>query len=246
MQNKKQEQFYFDKFTAENPWNAFTDQTYDRIIELFVKLLKPDKKHRIIDMGCGTGELTAKIYRAGFKNTSGFDISSNCIALAKKRFKGIGFEIKDIENTDLNSNSIDILFYCGILHHLPDQNKAILEAKRILKKNGKVFIFEPNASNPVLWLFRNNNSPVKSTKLKTPNEEFLTIEQIENAFKKQNFRIERLEAISSIHYTKEHFQKLLTFPFYYSVYFYNIFDDIINLTPLKKRFGSFIYGYTKK
>src|SRR3989344_2700103 len=234
MQDKKQEKVYFDEFTAEKPWNAFTGKTYRSIVSLFVKLARPEKNSKIIDMGCGTGELTEEIYRLGYRNVSGYDISGNCIALAKSRFKGINFEAKDIERTGLAPNSVDVLFYCGILHHFPVQKNAIREARRILKKGGRIFIFEPNASNPVLWLFRDRKSPVKSAKLKTPNEEFLTVAQIRGSFEGEGFRIERLDAVSSVHYTTDHFRKLLPFPFYHAVHLYNVFDDILNMTPLRK------------
>ena len=57
MQDKKQERLHFDKFTIEEPWQTFTGRTYNKIIGLFLKL-KPGKNDVIIDMGCGTGELT--------------------------------------------------------------------------------------------------------------------------------------------------------------------------------------------
>lgn len=245
MQDKKQEKISFDKFTSKEPWHAFTDKTYAKIIRLFLRLnLKRGSK--IIDMGCGTGELTKKLKDFGFTNISGYDISKNCIFMARKNYKGIDFQVKDIENTKLKSNSVDYLLYCGILHHFTKMEKAIKEAKRILRKQGKVFVFEPNAVNPVLWLFRNEKSPFKSEKLKTPNERFLTKAQIKRAFEREGFKIIKLDCVSGVSYTKDYFKRLFPFPFFYMVYLYNLFDALLNKTFLRKSYGSFIYGFFEK
>lgn len=245
MQDKKQERKYFDRFTAEKPWNAFTEKTYDKVASLFARLVSPKKSDRIIDMGCGTGEFTNKLNQH-FKNVEGYDISENCILTARKRYKSIKFEVKDIESTKLENGSVDVLVYCGVLHHFTNIEKVIKEAKRILKKDGKVFIFEPNAINPVLWLFRNKKSPFKSNKLKTPNEEFLAKEKIKEAFEKEGFKAIKIGCISGISYAKEHFQRLFPFPFFYIVHAYNLFDAMLGKTFLRKSYGSFIYGYFKK
>ncbi len=246
MQNKKQEAAYFDEFTSEKPWNAFTKKTYRKIVRLFLLLANPKKDDMIIDMGCGTGELAYEIYKRGHANIMGLDISKNCIAMAKEKYKGIKFEVRDVENTGLKNDSADALFYCGILHHFQHQSSLAKEARRILKKGGKIFVFEPNASNPVLWLFRNKKSPVSSKKLKTPNEEFLDLGRIKSALEKENLRAMEIGCISGISYSTDHFKKLMPFPFHYSAYFYNIFDAALNCTPLRKKRGSFIYGCFEK
>jgi len=245
MQDKEIEKIKFDEFTTEEPWHAFSDRTYSKIVGLFLSL-GAKKRARVIDMGCGTGELTKKLRDFGFKNISGYDISKNCISMARKNYSGIDFQARDIENTGLKENSVDFLFYCGILHHFTDMKDVLKEARRILKNGGRVFVFEPNAKNPVLWLLRDEKSPFKSEKLKTPNEKFLTKIQIKGIFEKYDFKVIRLECISGISYTKGYFKKLLPFPFFYSVYLYNAFDAVLNRTFLRKKRGSFIYGYFEK
>ena len=245
MQNKEQERIYFDKFSENVEWNAFTSKTYDKLVSLILGL-KPGKNDVIIDMGCGTGQLTNKIRVLGFKDISGYDISKNCILKAKEHYKDITFDVRDIENTKLRDNSIDFLIYCGVLHHFSNAGKVIKEAKRILKKKGKIFVFDPNASNPVFWLFRNNSSPLRLYKMRTPNEEFKTKYQIRESFEKEGFKVIRIDCISGISYTKDYFKRLLPVPFSHLVHLYNSFDSILNVTFLRKRYGSFIYGYFEK
>ena len=246
MQDKLEEISHFDEFTSEKPWNAFTDKSYNKIINLFIKKLNPNSNDIIIDMGCGTGELAEKIKSKKFSNVIGLDISKNCILMAKKQYKGIKFRVGDIEKTGFKNNSIDVIFYCGILHHFMNREKVLNEANRILKNNGKLFIFEPHDGNPILWLFRNEKSPLKSNKLKTPNEKFLRKEEIISDLKKSKFKIIDLNCSSGISYTKEHFEKLLPFPFYYAVYLYNLFDLFLDNSPFRNNFGSYIYACAKK
>ena len=53
----------------------------------------------------------------------------------------------------MNSDSFDIAYGSGILHHL-NLNKSLSELKRILKKDGKIIFIEPMATNPVINLYR--------------------------------------------------------------------------------------------
>src|SRR3989344_4992324 len=140
MQDKDKERKYFNSFTSDEPRNAFDNKTYKKIVKLFLKCANPKENDLIIDMGCGTGELTNEIRNASFKNVKGYDISKNCIKIAKKQFPAIDFQVVDIEKTNLKDNSVDILFFCGILHHFTNMEKVINESRRILKKGGKIFL----------------------------------------------------------------------------------------------------------
>src|SRR3989338_5412915 len=104
MQDKEKEKEYFNSFASEQPWNAFTQETYKKIVELFIRAVAPKKDGLIVDMGCGTGELANEIRRASYKNVRGYDISKNCIRIAKMQFPSIDFEVKDIERTGLKGN----------------------------------------------------------------------------------------------------------------------------------------------
>ena len=52
----------------------------------------------------------------------------------------------DAQNTKLKSKSFDYIIAANMIHHLPYPMKFFKEMNRILKKNGKLIIFEPNCS----------------------------------------------------------------------------------------------------
>lgn len=52
----------------------------------------------------------------------------------------------DAQNTKLKSKSFNYIIAANMIHHLPYPMKFFREMSRILKKNGKLIIFEPNCS----------------------------------------------------------------------------------------------------
>ena len=55
-----------------------------------ISMLNPQKDERILDLGCGTGELTAAIAESGAQLV-GIDASQEMIDAAKAQFKNIEF-----------------------------------------------------------------------------------------------------------------------------------------------------------
>ena len=85
------------------------------------------------------------------------DISEEAIKKAKNNSnlnsKNIEYRVENCEDLSLNSDSFDIAYGSGILHHL-NLNKSLSELKRILKKDGKIIFIEPMATNPIINLYR--------------------------------------------------------------------------------------------
>ena len=49
----------------------------------------------------------------------------------------------DYRNIKLNKNSADLIIIPNLMHHIFDHENLLSQCKRILKKNGKLYIFEP-------------------------------------------------------------------------------------------------------
>ena len=119
--------------------------------------IKPGEK--ILDVGCGTGNLTltAKKYAGASGSVSGIDASPEMIGVAQEKAKRSGieavFELGLIEKMPFPDASFDVVISRLVIHHLPDDLKrqGFAEIFRVLKPGGRFFLtdFNPPA-NPLL------------------------------------------------------------------------------------------------
>lgn len=104
-----------------------------------VKLLNLQAtKGTLLDIGAGTGDFLVAAQNDGWK-TVGIEPSTKAktIALAK----GVFFA----ENlAELQDHSFDVITMWHVLEHVPNLEEQLAELKRIVKKNGTIFVAVPN------------------------------------------------------------------------------------------------------
>jgi ubiquinone/menaquinone biosynthesis C-methylase UbiE len=105
----------------------------------------PKKGLKILDVGCGTGELSLLFVEMGHEVT-GIDISRKMLEIAKAKAETCGanitFEEGDAENPPFEKSSFDIVFSRHLLWTLPNPKTAIENWKRVLRQNGRVVIID--------------------------------------------------------------------------------------------------------
>lgn len=96
---------------------------------------------KILDVGCGTGEILKSIKeRYSFAQLYGLDISEEMLKQANDKLKGTATLILgDAENITLETNSFDLLLCTDSFHHYPNPQQAISEFYRVLK-HGKFLL----------------------------------------------------------------------------------------------------------
>ena len=105
-------------------------------------------KDRILDIGCGAGRTTLELYRLGYKNIEGLDLSEKMVIKSKELSANMNYEIKfhvgDATKLHFDDESFEgALFSFNGIMQIPQQEnriQALKEIKRILKPNG-YFIF---------------------------------------------------------------------------------------------------------
>jgi len=103
------------------------------------EVLKRVSGERVIDIGCGTGRLLERI-TANLK--VGVDYSLEMLKVARKRNKDFFLVRGDAHRLPFKDN----LFDCGVislgLRHFENPEVALKEARRVLKKGGKLVVLE--------------------------------------------------------------------------------------------------------
>ncbi|MBA0085531.1 MAG: methyltransferase domain-containing protein, partial [Acidobacteria bacterium Pan2503] len=93
-----------------NQWNAAEyDAKHAFVYEKakgLVELLAPKPGERMLDLGCGTGALTAEIATRGAE-VMGVDRSEEMIAQARKKFPALQFEVLDARQLRVNVGQVD-------------------------------------------------------------------------------------------------------------------------------------------
>lgn len=100
-----------------------------------VKVLAPKKGEKILDVGCGTGDLACQMADAGAK-VVGIDSSEKMIAKAKEKYLHLSFYVKDVTQLDFH-NEFDAVFSNAVLHWVRQPEKALTNIYNSLKKGGR-------------------------------------------------------------------------------------------------------------
>jgi trans-aconitate 2-methyltransferase len=100
-----------------------------------VELLAPQPGERILDLGCGTGHLTAQISAAGAQ-VIGIDSSPQMIEQARKTHPALRFEIGDARTFSFGED-YDAVFSNAVLHWVRPPEQAITRIRATLRPGGR-------------------------------------------------------------------------------------------------------------
>lgn len=117
---------------------ALYDQKHSFVFEYgrsLVAQLDPQPGERILDLGCGTGQLTKAIAEAGAE-VLGIDSSANMIATARAQYPGLPFEQADAANFSL-PHSFDAIFSNAVLHWILDAESVVRCISGALRSGGR-------------------------------------------------------------------------------------------------------------
>ena len=98
----------------------------------------------VLDVACGNGTLLRELSKKAKIQANGIDVSENMIHVAKMRYPNMNFEIKPCYPLEWNDESIDIITVCCAFHHFDNPQGFVNECKRVLKRNGTMYIADPN------------------------------------------------------------------------------------------------------
>jgi len=113
-----------------------------------LSLLDAQKGHRILDVGCGTGEDVMALARlVGSEGRAiGVDKSETMIAEAKRRSAGSGLPVEwrlgDAERLDFADNTFDGCRAERVFVYIEAPHKLLAEMIRVVRPGGRVIVFD--------------------------------------------------------------------------------------------------------
>jgi trans-aconitate methyltransferase len=124
---------------AENRWDvALYDQRHAFVWkegEALLQLLAPRPGERILDLGCGTGHLTAQIAAAGAE-VVGIDRAPSMIEEARRNYPGLRFALADARDFTFEE-PFDAVLSNAVLHWVRPPEAAVACVRRALKPGGR-------------------------------------------------------------------------------------------------------------
>jgi len=106
--------------------------------EDLLTILRAKKNERILDLGCGSGQLTYKINQLA-REVVGIDSSAEMIADAKAKFKDIDFQVADAADFDFEEK-FDAIFSNATLHWVLNYKEAIECMFDSLNNDGRIVL----------------------------------------------------------------------------------------------------------
>lgn len=105
--------------------------------------ISPKKGQKILDIGCGTGE-TLSFLKEHLPKPELFGIDSSSVAIKYAKKRGHKNILKvDAKKLPFEDNSFDYILLLDVIEHIEDDTAILIEAKRVLKKKGKIIITAP-------------------------------------------------------------------------------------------------------
>jgi len=111
------------------------------VVNFLIREIKNNDYISILDFGCGTGNYLFEIdNKIQDLSLIGVDPSKSMLEIATKKNIKAKIINGDHEIIPLSDNSTDMIFMVNVVHHVTDIEKMFFELKRVLKKNGGLYI----------------------------------------------------------------------------------------------------------
>ena len=139
-------QAYFREHAAE--WDRIRRlHAADAAVEAEIQQALADRPFRsLLDLGTGTGRML-ELLGPGLERGLGIDLSLDMLALARARLDRAGLRHCSVRHGDiydlaLPRNSFDVVIVHQVLHYLDDGARALREAARVLRPQGRLLVID--------------------------------------------------------------------------------------------------------
>ena len=165
--------------------------TRREVKKIVLPLLEKNNELKILDIGCGTGQLIKEISDQYTKvNYLGIDVAENMIEVAKKNNKGknVKFKTSSIESFESNEK-YDIIICTHAFPYFPNKQEMIKKMAGLCNKKGQVIIVN-SSTNSLKDLIINFFLKATTSKAK-----YLSIDEMKKLFKSAKLKVKQIAVI---------------------------------------------------
>ncbi|MBO7246383.1 MAG: class I SAM-dependent methyltransferase [Clostridia bacterium] len=159
--------------------------------KIVLPLLEKNNNMKILDIGCGTGQLAKEISdEYPFVDYLGIDVTKNMISLAKKSNDGKKVRFINTSVDDfICDERFDIIICTHAFPYFPNKEKAMSKMYKLCKEGGKVIIVSSSTNNLKDLLA---NLIVKT---KTGRAKYLSVKQMKHLLSCAGFTVKSVDVI---------------------------------------------------
>lgn len=129
---------------SQNCWDAALYENKHSFVwqygENLIELLSPQPGESILDLGCGTGQLTQQIATAGVE-VIGIDYATSMLDQAQKNYPNLRFIVADARKLEF-SQQFDAVFSNAVLHWIKEPHQEVIKCIWKALKPGGRFVAE--------------------------------------------------------------------------------------------------------
>jgi 2-polyprenyl-3-methyl-5-hydroxy-6-metoxy-1,4-benzoquinol methylase len=137
--------------TYEHP-EAYKRFFYRARFKTVLAALDARPGEKVLDLGCGSGAYTRELVRLGAKVTA-TEIAPTPLALAKRNLaelaEPVDFRLEDAQALDLPDGAFDRVLLTEVIEHVPQPERAVAEAARVLRPGGVLVVSTPSRFSPM-------------------------------------------------------------------------------------------------
>ena len=142
---------YEDSQTPMGGGTIFDDERLTRTAEYITHAL-PDRRMRILDVGCANGTMLGALKQFGYVNLCGVDLSPGCVESTKRRYD-IKAHVGSLSDLSQGIGKFDFVILSHVLEHVKELRQALYHVRELLPASGYLYVEVPDASRYADFVF---------------------------------------------------------------------------------------------
>jgi len=147
---------------------------------------------RILDVGCGIGNILFALHANGFRNIYGLDIERQLVEYARKNVPNANLVVANAEHIPFSRQAFDCVVCYDLLEHVLKPKKVLAEISRVLKQGGTLYMTAANGYSVNDIVFRWGGRILRG---RSSHVQKFMKGQVEKILRECGFEIERISEI---------------------------------------------------